>query len=170
MKFTNDVVVLSARRYSMVDDKTGELVQGCKVQYIIDAFNAEYDSTTGSFGGFDSISVTLDSDFFSTFDRETFALKKYTYAKVVSGSDLYIFSVALSGSTFRATYQVNGGDAQIYDKTLNSQESSIYSPRWVSLYPNKYDSGLVWIYAELNYLHGVNEAMLCQLGELPGIA
>ena len=36
MKFTNDVVVLSARRYSMVDDKTGELVQGCKVQYIED--------------------------------------------------------------------------------------------------------------------------------------
>lgn len=27
MKFTSDVVVLSARRYSMTDDKTGELVQ-----------------------------------------------------------------------------------------------------------------------------------------------
>lgn len=127
-------------------------------QEIIDAFNAEYDSTTGSFGGFDSISVTLDRDFFSTFDRKTFALKKYTYAKIASGSDSYIFSVALSDRTFRVTYQVNGGDAQIYDKKLNLQESSIYSPRWVSLYPNKYDSGQVWIYAELNYLHsdGVN--------------
>lgn len=36
MKFTNDVVVLSARRYSMVDDKTGEVVQGCKIQYVED--------------------------------------------------------------------------------------------------------------------------------------
>lgn len=125
-----------------------------------------YDAITGAFtglydsGGFvgDSISVTLDRDFFSTFDRKAFALKKYTYAKVVSGSDSYIFSVALSDRTFRATYQVNGGDAQIYDKKLNLQESSIYSPRWVSLYPNKYDSGQVWVYAELNYLHsdGVN--------------
>ena len=36
MKFTSDVVVLSARRYSMTDEKTGELVQGTKVQYIED--------------------------------------------------------------------------------------------------------------------------------------
>ena len=36
MKFANDVVVLSARRYSMVDDKTGEVVQGCKIQYVED--------------------------------------------------------------------------------------------------------------------------------------
>lgn len=36
MKFVNDIVVLSARRYSMTDDKTGELVQGCKVQYVED--------------------------------------------------------------------------------------------------------------------------------------
>ena len=27
MKFTSDVVVLSARRYSMTDEKTGEVVQ-----------------------------------------------------------------------------------------------------------------------------------------------
>ena len=36
MKFTNDIVVLSARRYSMVDEKTGEVVQGCKIQYVED--------------------------------------------------------------------------------------------------------------------------------------
>ena len=36
MKFTSDVVVLSARRYSMTDDKTGELVQGTKIEYVED--------------------------------------------------------------------------------------------------------------------------------------
>lgn len=36
MKFTSDVVVLSARRYSMTDEKTGELVQGTKIEYVED--------------------------------------------------------------------------------------------------------------------------------------
>lgn len=36
MKFTSDVVVLSARRYSMTDDKTGEVVQGTKIEYVED--------------------------------------------------------------------------------------------------------------------------------------
>ena len=36
MKFTSNVVVLSARRYSMTDEKTGELVQGTKIEYVED--------------------------------------------------------------------------------------------------------------------------------------
>ena len=36
MKFTSDVVVLSARRYSMTDEKTGEVVQGTKIEYVED--------------------------------------------------------------------------------------------------------------------------------------
>ena len=36
MKFTSEVVVLSARRYSMTDEKTGELVQGTKIEYVED--------------------------------------------------------------------------------------------------------------------------------------
>ena len=36
MKLTSDITVLSARRYSMTDDKSGELVQGCKISYVED--------------------------------------------------------------------------------------------------------------------------------------
>ena len=36
MKFTSDVTVLSARRYQMADDKTGELIQGTKIAYVED--------------------------------------------------------------------------------------------------------------------------------------
>ena len=36
MKFTSEVTVLSARRYSMADEKTGELIQGTKISYVED--------------------------------------------------------------------------------------------------------------------------------------
>lgn len=36
MKFTSEVTVLSARRYSMAGEKTGELVQGTKINYVED--------------------------------------------------------------------------------------------------------------------------------------
>lgn len=36
MKFTSDVTILSARRYQMADDKTGELIQGTKIAYVED--------------------------------------------------------------------------------------------------------------------------------------
>lgn len=65
MKLSSDITVLSARRYSMTDDKTGELVQGCKISYVED-WNGQNKQNSS---GVAILSANMPFDHFSQFAK-----------------------------------------------------------------------------------------------------
>ena len=65
MKLTSDITVLSARRYSMTDEKSGELVQGCKISYVEDWAGQNKQNSSGV----SVLSANLPYDAFSQFAK-----------------------------------------------------------------------------------------------------